>query len=150
MSGGNFTVTENQTVGGESGWTKYVYPATNQSDVSGLSKADIVLEGEVVKGYYWDVSFDIYLETDANWTQGDDNDAVSTSVTFGNRTKVVDVATDQKVTFNIDTQTVNTDRATLFRIFFKGDGDLPQASAAFYLKNFKLKIGRTESAATIS
>jgi len=146
--GGALTMTENQTVDGKSGWLKIVYPNTSQTDNSGLRGAnpgfieDIAI---VPRTHFWRATFDIFLETADDWTQGVGNTTVQTSVQFATSSYKAEVTPD--TTVSVDTGAVKCSQSNNnFTIFFRGDDDLPEAGATYYLKNFTLKLGVNEAA----
>jgi len=148
VSGGALTKTESQTVDGTSGWLKIVYPNTAQTDISGLRDAEpgFIEDIAIIRNqHYWRATFDIFLETAADWTEGAGNTTVQTSVQFANSLYKEDIAPD--TTVSVDTGAVRCAQPNNnFSIYFRAENDLPEAGATYYIKNFTLKVGVNEAA----
>ncbi len=152
IDNGSLAVSQSQTVGGESGWTKYVYPAGgNEANISGLFKGDLISLGELTTGLYWDVQFKIYLEDPNDWLIGAGNTEVTTQVNFGNSLKKNNIVPNQVHTFSLTApgQIASTPSERFF-LAWQTTNDLPRAGATFYLKDFKLRIALNESTANIT
>ena len=152
INNGFLTKTTGETVGGESGWTKYVYPSGgNETDISGLFKSDLTTPGSVNAGLFWDVQFEIYLEGSSNWLTGEGNTEVTTQVNFGNTLVTNEVTPGEIHTFTLTTPaTVNAVPSKNFFIAWQTTNDLPQAGATFYLKDFRFKLALNSATANIT
>jgi len=145
-SPGELTFTANQTVDSTTGWFKIQYPATDQTNISGINKGNIVEAAGVKKGRNWRVKFDVFLETAADWTQGGaENTTVTLTVVWGNRFFDVEVTPDTTTSVNTGIQTVAADNQNSLLIFFDGTDDLPESNAVFYIKNFEIQQGKSTS-----
>jgi hypothetical protein len=152
IDNGSLTVSQSASVGGQSGWTKYVYPAAgNEANISGLFKGDLISLAELTAGLYWDVEFKIYLEDANDWLTGAGNTEVTTQVNFGNTLKKNNVVPDQVHTFSLSAPAqIATTPSERFFLAWQTTNDLPRAGATFYLKDFKFKIAENETTANIT
>ena len=152
IDNGSLTKTQGETVGGEQGWTKYVYPsAGNEANISGLYKGDLIALGQLTAGMYWDVEFKIYLEDSNDWLTGAGNTEVTTQVNFGNTLKKNNIVPDQIHTFSLTAPAqIATTPSERFFLAWQTTNDLPRAGATFYLKDFKFKIAVNENTANIT
>lgn len=146
IEGGDLTFTADQTITDNgSGWLKIQYPATNQTGISGVN-AFPINEAGVKAGRFFEIEFDVFLETADNWLQGDaSNTTVTLEVLYGNTYHSVEVTPDTDTSISTGIKTVSTEGANRFSIFFRTGDDLPEASAAFYLKNLTIRQGRSQS-----
>lgn len=145
VEGGFLTFTAAQSAGGQGGWLKIQFPDTNQSNISGVSRADAVDAHEAQSGFKYKITFDIFLETAGNWTEGAGNTQVTTKVNFGNVTSSFEVTPDQSVSIDTGVKTITANNQNNLLIFFNTANDLPEARAVFYLKNFVLQTGQDSS-----
>lgn len=142
IEGGNLTFTANQTKDGSSNWLKIQYPNSNQSNISGISKRGLLSDNEGAPGIKYKITFDLYLETAADWTQGAANTAVTTKIYFGGETHQVDITPDQTVSIDTGVKKITTKGQNTLLIYFDAPNDLPEAEAVFYIKDFTFKAGR--------
>ena len=145
VEGGRMGRSANQTIGGQTGWLKLTYPNANQTDISGVVKTNIIGKPAVQPQYYWKCTFKIYLETLTDWTNDDiNNTEVTLKINFGNRLYQVDIAADSVVSIDTGVQKVAAKEQDGLFIYFDVGTDLPEANASFYIKDLKLKVGRTQ------
>ena len=144
---GSLTFTADQAAPDAStGWLKIQYPDSDQTSISGLQKSNMIEEAAVKQGKKWKLKFDIFLETAADWLQGGaDNTTVQMGVLFGNRYYFADVTPDQSVSIDTGIQTVAVDDAERLTIYFNAENDLPESEAVFYIKNFDMQMGNSDS-----
>lgn len=145
VEGGLLKFVASQTAGGTGGWLKIQFPNTNQSNISGVSRSNAVSAHEAQEGFKYKLTFDIFLETAADWTQGAGNTQVTTKVNFGNVTTSFEVTPDQSVSIDTGVKTIRANNQNNLLIFFNTNDDLPEAGAVFYLKNFQLQTGQDDS-----
>jgi len=145
VEGGLLSFTAAQAVGGQGGWLRIEFPNTNQSNISGVSRSDAAAAHEAQQGFKYKITFDIFLQTAASWTEGAGNTQVTTKVNFGNVTSSFEVTPDQSVSIDTGVKTITANNQNNLLIFFNTTNDLPEARAVFYLKNFVLQTGQDSS-----
>lgn len=151
VTGGDLTFTADQSIPSlqDSNFLKIQYPNAPQnavgSEISGVRNADtIILDSAVNTSFYWRATFDVFFETDANWTTGENNDDVQTIIQFSNRAVKRNVDTDTLTSIDTGAKKVGTQSGNLL-IYFNNEGDIPGANATWYIRNFTLKLGKTEA-----
>lgn len=127
------------------GWLKIQYPDSDQTSISGINKGDLVEAAATIAGRKFRVQFDVFLETAANWTEGAGNNTVTLEVLYGNTYFAVEVTPDQATSVSTGIQTVSVSGQDRLTIFFRTAGDLPEANATWYIKNFKIRQGKNDS-----
>jgi hypothetical protein len=149
--GGELTFTADQTAPGVQGanFLKIQYPNANQnavgSEISGVRNRSSLIEDSAVNpSFYWRITFDVFFETDANWTTGANNDDVQTVIQFSNRPVKRNVTTDTLTSIDTGAKQVGTESGNLL-IYFNNAGDIPAANATWYIRNFTMKLGKTEA-----
>lgn len=147
VEGGAITFSSNATIASESGWLKGVFPNSAQNAPSGISHINISPEADATAGRLFKVKFELYLETAANWTEGGASQATIT-VSFGNTTTNVDVTPDSKVTIDTGVKSIDFTGLNDLIIYFNEENELPEANAAFYIKNFEFRMGNDNTAVT--
>lgn len=151
VNGGALTFTTDETISGVTGnnFLKIVYPQIAQtgvnSDISGVRMSTNLIESAAMQpGFYWQCTFDVYLEDDSAWTTGADNDVVSTVINFGGKAVKKNVNTDELVSVDTGQQQVSNPTSN-FLIYFSSPGDIPGPGATWYIRNLTVKLGKTAS-----
>jgi len=147
---GDLTYTTDESISGVSGndFLKIVYPTTPlqtgvNSDISGITnKMKFINPAALRVGYHWKMTFDIYFETIGDWTTGADNTEITLSTAFGNKTLQYTTAADTVLSVDTGNQLVSAVNDRFF-LYFDTAGDIPNAGATFYIRNFTLKVGKT-------
>ena len=136
IEGGTLTFTAGQTKDGSSDWLKVQYPNANQTNISGVSRRNLLSDNEAGPGIKYRFTFDLFLETAADWTQGAGNPTVTTKVYFGGETHQVEVTPDQTVSIDTGVKKIMAKGQNDLLIYFDAPNDLPEAQSVFYIKNF--------------
>ena len=144
--GGTISLAYNQSIGGEDGWLKATYPATNQTNTSSITNSN-ALDATDEVGDVAVVNFKVYFLGDENTWSGTSNNGVlgffATSLLptapayFQNAT--LNQIESFKVDFGPDADGSYNDFVTLFLGY---GGDLPLANAVFYIKDINVKLYR--------
>ena len=151
VTGGALTFTADQSIPSsqDTNFLKIQYPNAPQnavgSEISGVRNKNVLIEDSAVNpSFYWRITFDVFFETDADWTTGENNDDVQMITQFSNRAVKRNVDTDTLTSIDTGVQQVGTQSGNLL-IYFNNAGDIPGANATWYVRNFTMKLGKTEA-----
>ena len=147
--GGTISLAANQTIAGESGWLRCTYPATNQTDISGIHHSTLMasLTGEVGDYAVGRMRFYFYHDGSTDHWTGSDDVAVyfftgSGWETYNAYTTGVPLNTAKDMNLNFGPDTDGSWPAPIEIWFTTTPNDLPQAGAVFYIKDVSIQIFR--------
>ena len=144
--GGTISLAYNQSVGGEDGWLKVTYPATNQTNASSITNSNAIDATDEV-GDIAVVNFKVYFLGDENtWSISSSNgvlmffyvDLIGGSASFQNAT--LNQIESFKADFGKDADGSYGNFMTLFLGY---GGDMPLANSVYYIKDINVKLYRT-------